>query len=265
MTNNQEYENSLSNQKTNNNKKNNQSFIEHLKSFTAFEIIFTISCIFIIWFLTLISLIFSENVVYWLLVLSLFAAGFGIIANISATKKTKWNYFWGVFHVLLYALVSYFSAYFGDAILNLFYYFPLMIIGFFMWKSNEIKEGDNGEVKNKKLSIMQWTVFNIFALFFYFSYSFLLKFLGGVHIYLDSASTTLSLYGMLLMNYRYREQWIIWFFVNFVSAIMWLLLFVGIDQDPTSSGINVVALPMFLMWVVYLSISILGWKRWQKT
>ena len=48
-------------------------------------------------------------------------------------------------------MVAYKATYYGDVMLNLFYYLPTNIMGWFMWKKNINKE--NGEVIKRKLDL----------------------------------------------------------------------------------------------------------------
>lgn len=71
----------------------------------------------------------------------------------------------------------------------------------------------------------------------------------------DSTSTVLSVVAMVLMAFRYVEQWYLWIIVNIVSIIMWL------DVASTNEGQGVAIL---LMWVVFLLNAVFGLVNWKR-
>ncbi len=162
------------------------------------------------------------------------------------------NYFFGVINVLLYAVVAWQAKYYGDVMLNLFYYFPTNIIGWFLWSKN-MDEG-TGEVIKKRLSLNQKLILLVLTTIGIMVVSFFLKLLGGNLPWVDSASTVLSIAAQFLMIKRFAEQWVMWILVNIASIIMWVVAL----MDGKS---NVAVL---LMWIVYLANSIIMYIKWYK-
>ena len=65
----------------------------------------------------------------------------------------------------------------------------------------------------------------------------------------EAVSTSLGIVGMLLLAKKIAEQWIIWMVVNFLYLI---------------ANIYIKNVPITLFYVVYTTISVLGWIRWNK-
>lgn len=69
------------------------------------------------------------------------------------------NYIFGTINVVLYAIVAWKAKYYGDVMLNLLYYFPTNLLGFFVWSKHINQE--NNEVYKKRMTLKQDTVLGI--------------------------------------------------------------------------------------------------------
>ena len=85
----------------------------------------------------------------------------GIISSITGTlcvilsgKGKTSNYLFGTINIVLYAIVAYKARYYGDVMLNVFYYFPTNIIGWFAWK--KYIDQDKQEVVKRRLTLKQY-------------------------------------------------------------------------------------------------------------
>ena len=132
------------------------------------------------------------------------------------------------------------------------YYFPLEIIGIYKW-SKHLKK-DSREIKKTFLSVKDRYLYSIVILFFSCLMCFVLYLLGGANPIFDSITTVMSIVGQILTVKRCIEQWHIWFFVNFLSLIMWISAYIN--------GSNCFA--TVIMWAVYLVLSVYFLKSWQK-
>jgi len=162
------------------------------------------------------------------------------------------NYIFGTVNVLLYAFVAWQAKYYGDVMLNLLYYFPTNIIGWFVWKKNI--DDKNQEVYKRRMSAKQELFIGLLCIAGILIYSFILKLLGGSLPLIDSMSTVLSVAAQILLIKRYMEQWIIWIVVDIVSVIMWIAAFFN-------GGESVAVL---MMWSVYLANAVLMFIKWYR-
>ena len=122
-----------------------------------------------------------------------------------------------------------------------------------MWKKN-LKEGTNVVMKRMKtFTIARWLAL---AGVLTWIYGVVLSTLPGQNTpFFDSCSTVLSVIAMLMMMYRYREQWILWIIVDIVSVAMWTYrLNSGVEGAPA----------MLVMWSAYLINACYGWYKWNK-
>ena len=137
--------------------------------------------------------------------------------------------------------------------LNLFYYLPTNILGWFMWKKNINKE--NGEVIKRKLDLKMEIIIAVVSIVGIVVYGYFLGHYTNDKLpYTDSMSTVLSIVAQFLMLKRYMEQWIVWIFVDAVSIFMWVMTFFN-------GGESVATL---LMWGVYFINAVVMFVKWYR-
>ncbi len=202
--------------------------------------------------------------------ISIVATTTGVISNLLATRKLRINFIFGTLHVVFYSIAALLLTVYGDFALNLFYYLPTNIMGWFMWKKHKNKIDQNNlntieenintkdvQVDVKKLSLKQWMIILPLLLGSIVGLAFGLHYLGDKSPIFDSASTILSIFGMILMIKFYREQWYIWFAVNIVSVGIYITLIIKDTSDLTS-------VLYLVMWSLYIVNSIIGIIKWKK-
>ncbi|MEE0959952.1 MAG: nicotinamide riboside transporter PnuC [Lachnospiraceae bacterium] len=176
----------------------------------------------------------------------------GVTCVILVGKGKMSNYIFGTVNVLLYALTAWKARYYGDVMLNLLYYFPTNIIGWFVWMRHVDKESN--EVYKERMTVKQDIIVTLISIIGIFAYSYILKLLGGNLPLVDSMSTVLSIVAQILMIKRYTEQWIVWIVVDVVSVIMWIAALFGEGQS----------IAVLMMWAVYLANAIIMFVKWYK-
>jgi len=178
----------------------------------------------------------------------------GLWCVILVAKGRIFNYYLGVVQVVTYAYICYGYQLYGEFQLNLFYFLPMQFVGLYIWNKNKDKAVKD-KVIVKFLTTNQrfrWTAVSIAAVGCYAVY---LKSLGDPYPLIDSASTVLSVIAMVLMAWRYMEQWVLWIVVDIVSVWLWIL--VVMDK-----GANDVAL--LVMWSAFLINAVYGFICWIK-
>ena len=162
------------------------------------------------------------------------------------------NYFFGTINVLLYAIVAWNAKYYGDVMLNLFYYFPTNMIGWVAWIKHMDKE--KNEVYKKRMTWKQDVMLAFISVVGVLGYSYVLKLLGGNLPMVDSMSTVFSVIAQILMIKRFMEQWIIWIIVDIVSVIMWIAAFFNGGES----------IAVLFMWSVFLVNAVIMFVKWLK-
>lgn len=191
----------------------------------------------------------------------------GLVSSISNTvcvilcaRREISNYIWGLVAVASYAFVAYMYANTGEFMLNAFYYVPMQFIGLWLWLKHKDKE-DSGKVESKQMNfktsaiVYGLTVVGIFAYAYLISLPAFQTFLYGevsnfgFYKYLiDSFTTVSSVTAMLLMVFRFKEQWYLWVVIDIVTIILWFITF-----NPL----------MIIQWVTMLANAIHGIHMWK--
>ena len=185
-------------------------------------------------------------------IISILGAFTGIWCTIFTGKGKRSAFIFGVFNVFLYSYISYKAQYYGEVMLNMLYFMPMNIIGWFAW-AKHLDKNTYVVIKNtlapkKKIFVYCITAIGIFI------YGIILKSIGGNLPYIDSMSTIISITAQALSIKRFAEQWILWIIVDAVTVIMWALNF-------ADGGENIA---MLIMWSIYLINGIMMFIKWQK-
>ena len=204
----------------------------------------------IAWLIIAPSIILGLSLYWGDTLMGIISAVTGVLCVILTAKGKISCFFWGTINTVLYALIAYQSKYYGDFMLNMFYFLPFQFIGIYMWKKNM----EDANVKMKKMTVKQLLMWAVICIVAIIGYGFTLKNMGGALPFVDSTSTVLSVWAMFVSVKRYTEQWLAWIAIDIVTIIMWAVAF-------AIGGDNIATLAM---WVVYLANAVYGYIHWLK-
>jgi nicotinamide mononucleotide transporter len=214
-------------------------------------------------------------------VISPLSAITGIVCVVLVAKGKISNYAWGAINSISYGYVAYMSGYYGDMVLNLFYFLPFQLIGFLWWRKH-LRPSSKEDVVMRKMggkqiavvtivgiaatALFGWALSNLdhwfvnvmkrnVSIYAYIDDVFHVPFLGALG---DASTETLQIVAQILMTLAFAEQWILWFLVNVITIVMWVAVLVA---DPTTAAW---VLPTIIMWVAYLVNSVYGYINWLK-
>ena len=165
-----------------------------------------------------------------------------------AVLNKNYNYIFGGIFYLLNAYVSYVNGLYGIAFLSLFVYFHLQIDGFIRWK-------DDNPIKKLSIHI---SIFIIICLITStLGFSLLLHKIPSQSLsILDAGSNIANICGIILMNLRYREAWVLWLINNIIDLLIWIMM---CFRDSSN------ALMMLIVSIGYLVMNIYGIIMWRKS
>lgn len=131
----------------------------------------------IIWIIIACSIILSLSIYWKENIIGIVSSISGILCVILTGKGKLSSYIFGMINTILYSIIAFSAKYYGEFMLNVFYYIPMNIVGFVLWSRN--MNSENKEVIKTKLNNKYKII--IFALSFIsiFIYGFILKKLGG--------------------------------------------------------------------------------------
>jgi nicotinamide mononucleotide transporter len=190
----------------------------------------------------------------WNSALSIITMLTGLWCVILVAKGRIFNYYLGIINVIGYAYISYQYQLYGEVMLNALYFLPMQFVGLWIWRRNKNYDICDA-VRVRFLSNAERSLWFCTSASAVVGYGFLLKYMGDPYPFIDSASTVLSVIAMVLMAWRYMEQWVLWIVVDIVSIWLWVLVI-------QNKGANDATL--LVMWIAYLINAVYGFLAWIK-
>jgi nicotinamide mononucleotide transporter len=161
-----------------------------------------------------------------------------------AAKANRWCFLFGFISSSIYIYLSAKLAFYYDTLINV-YYVLMSIYGWFAW-SNQKKTDTRIQVLGKnKFSLLIGIGIGITIVFALVSRYFL----AGSLPYFDSFTTVFSFIATWMVIKKHIENWLIWIFVDFTAAFMYL-----------HKGLYLT----FLLFIIYTIIAIFGYLKWKK-
>lgn len=176
----------------------------------------------------------------------------GVLCVVLAAKGSLMSYVFGMYNTIGYAYLSYANGLFGEVMLNLLFFVPMNVVGFYMWKNN--RQGGKLAMRQMKLQgllgVGGVSVAGCLLL------GFGLSFIPGQNSpYIDAITTVLSIVATLLMVRRFKEQWLVYIVLNMFTVLLWVIRMVeGSPDGPL----------MIVMWSAYLINAGYGYYNWNK-
>ncbi len=213
-----------------------------------------------LFWLVLATTIITSLSVYWNSEGMTFVAAVSGCLCVILTGKGKLSaYVFGCINSLLYAIIAYRSTYYGETMLNLIYYLPMNIVGFFAWKKHM---DDKCHEVIKKVMPWKWRFVNILLIAAgTYIYGLVLKDNGFIFTdlndrlpFVDAFTTVCSVVATIVSIKRFAEQWWIWIAIDVFTVYMW-----WVDYQAGNSNLSIL-----LMWLLYLVnaiIMLIVWTR----
>ena len=173
----------------------------------------------------------------------------GVISVVLCAKGKISFYFIGFVQTISYLILAWQNKFYGEVIENVFY-LVTMVWGIFIWKEHITTDEDGATlVVGKKFTVWQWIASIVGTVVLTVMMGFVLTKIGSNQAYTDAATNVLAIFAQLLMIWRYREQWIVWFIIDILCLKMWFV----------AGNWSMVA--MYIAWTINC---IYGWYNWKK-
>lgn len=180
------------------------------------------------------------------------AAVCGITASVLTGKGKISAYVIGGISRVIYGFIALKAAFYGEVMLNFFYFVPMEFYGIYVWNKN--MNAQTKEVRKRSMNLKQLFILFITIAVLTTAYGFVLKRIGGRLPFVDSLTNIISIIAMILTIKRYSQTWILWMIVNAVSILMWLVSF--------ASGTGSAA--VLMMWIIYFINSLIMFVKWTR-
>ncbi len=194
----------------------------------------------------------------------------GLFAAIYTARGEVACYIWGFINALVYIYIVFTGHMYGQAILYTFFKLPMQIVGYYAWKKS-IENTDGTTVEVKKLTKKNWIVLVITFILVWIGYGIFLKCLPSIlqnlfnitisadkEFIVDSLSSTLIIYAVILSTKRFVEQWYFWLLSNSIGILLFVLSLIS------SKKISVDTLSGMIIWIQFTLNAIYGFYNWRK-
>ena len=177
----------------------------------------------------------------------------GLLNSYYASLGKIYNYILGALYSLLSGYVCYINGLYGIAILSLLVYFPSQIQGYITWNK---KKDENNEVEIRGFTFKNSIIITVSCIVGSVFLGFLLTKIPNQQLaFLDSSSNIINICGIVLMNLRFKECWVIWLFNNTIDLSIWIINAINGSSN---------SIMMLLVSIGYLLINIYGLIMWKK-
>ncbi|QPQ34824.1 MULTISPECIES: nicotinamide riboside transporter PnuC [unclassified Lysinibacillus] len=177
----------------------------------------------------------------------------GVLCVVLAAKGNLMSYVFGMYNTVGYTYLAFINGLFGEVMLNLLFFVPMNVIGFYMWKNNRQEDGKLVmRQMNLRALLLVVGVCVIGCLLIGFGLSFIP---GQNSPYIDAITTVLSVVATILMVRRFKEQWLVYIVLNLFTVLLWAIRML----EGSGEG-----LLMIVMWSAYLVNAVYGYYTWNK-
>ena len=205
------------------------------------------------WFCVAISVIVSLIIIFFYhenppfyTFMSVVALNCGIIGTVFAIKGYRINYIFAFVESFAFFYTSWVKLFFGNALMNLLFYAPANLIGFYLWGKHSDKEE---RVIARSFTLTQSLIVTIVFFVSTIVLNIILTAFGGAHTIIDSASTVLAIFATSLAILRFREQWLFWLVADLLQLVIWTT-----TNDPAALALR----------IFFPLSSIYGYINWRK-
>ncbi|WP_310829553.1 nicotinamide riboside transporter PnuC [Paenibacillus pedocola] len=176
----------------------------------------------------------------------------GVLCVVLTAKGKLTSYAFGMYNTFGYAYLANVNGLFGEVMLNLLFFVPMNVAGFYMWKNNY----QSGKLAMRQMEhkgmFLTFTVCIAGSLLLGFGLSFIP---GQNSPYIDAITTVLSVVATILMVRRFKEQWLVYIVLNMFTVLLWVI------RTLEGSGEGLL---MIVMWSAYLMNAAYGYYNWNK-
>lgn len=176
----------------------------------------------------------------------------GVLCVVLAAKGNLMSYVFGMYNTVGYAYLAYINGLFGEVMLNLLFFVPMNVVGFYMWKNNR----QDGKLSMRQMDLKGLFLVGAVCVIGCLLLGIGLSFIPGQNSpYIDAITTVLSIVATFLMVRRFKEQWLVYIVLNMFTVLLWVIRML----EGSGEG-----LLMIVMWSAYLVNAVYGYYNWNK-
>ncbi|WP_342275136.1 nicotinamide riboside transporter PnuC [Spiroplasma endosymbiont of Cantharis lateralis] len=189
--------------------------------------------------------------------IAIIAGIIGTIGVILGAKGKISAFIVATINSVLYIIILIQGSLFSSIILHAAFYIPMNIIGFGLWFR---KRDNKGDVMSRFLSWPAMILVYLTLIIVWVTYSLLMiKFSDANSIWFDSFILMGTIMAIILMIFRYVDQWTLWLLTNLVSLIMWTFILINIEDSLFEKSTVII---FIIQYASSLINSIYGFWNW---
>ena len=204
--------------------------------------------LFVSWITVIISFVFSTDGS----ILSLIASLIGVTALIFVAKGYVLGQLLSVVFSVLYGIVSYSQAYYGEMITYLGMTGPIALAAFISWMRHPYK--DTKEVEVSRLTKKSFVILTLATIAVTTAFYFILKALGTASLVVSTVSIATSFFAASLTFLRSHYYGLAYASNDIVLIVLWVIAAI---KDPSY-------IPMIMCFVAFLINDIYGFINWKR-
>ncbi|MBQ2774370.1 MAG: nicotinamide mononucleotide transporter [Clostridia bacterium] len=220
------------------------SLIKLFRSLTKFEKI--------LWFLSVLSVVFSFMLSTSKDFLTLIASLIGVTALIFVAKGYVIGQVLTVVFSIFYGIISFYFHYYGEMITYLGMTTPIAIAAVISWVRHPFKE--SAEVEVQRLNKKKTIIMLVLAVLVTAAFHFILKLLGNANLFFSTVSITTSFLASYLTLFRSPLYALAYAANDIVLIILWIMATI---ENPSY-------LPMIICFTAFLANDLYGFINWQR-
>ncbi|MCQ2487041.1 MAG: nicotinamide riboside transporter PnuC [Clostridia bacterium] len=185
-------------------------------------------------------------------ILSLIASLIGVTALIFVAKGYVLGQLLSVVFSVLYGIVSYSQAYYGEMITYLGMTGPIALAAFISWMRHPYK--DTKEVEVSRLTKKSFVILTLATIAVTTAFYFILKALGTASLVVSTVSIATSFFAASLTFLRSHYYGLAYASNDIVLIVLWVIAAI---KDPSY-------IPMIMCFVAFLINDIYGFINWKR-
>lgn len=201
----------------------------------------------------------DEALPTWLRIVEIIAIIGGCSCELLLSKQSKWAFIVSFFLYDTTQTIVYFAnGLYVSALFEIIFWIPMLFISFYFW--NKKPDGKNNlltTVKevNYKRDLIIFVIVLIVSVAVGYLFTQIDFIANGIseYWYLDALANTFSVCNGIFLLFRFREQWIPWFGVAIIEAVLWIL-----------SG-QFIMLILSLGYIMNSTYGLVKWTKYIKT
>jgi len=133
-----------------------------------------------------------------------------------AVKQNIWTWFWGAIGVALFGPMFYHYQLYSDAGLQILFFLPIQVVGWYWWKTKGPTHNDDLPVSRLMMRTNVLIVIGI-LLATSINGSYMASFTDASFPYLDALTTWMSIAAQILMLKKFFESWVLWVSMDIIA------------------------------------------------